>query len=187
VGAVSETIASRCRTVLLGLTDTDTIVASLQEHGVEVETANNLAALSYGAIGWAKAAAQDPDLATRRLELRDNLKTWSSMSLVERLFAAETLVNVSSRSDKKRELIIEELEMLMTWWRDVMLVMSGNTDLIVNSGSREEIEGLAAGVTPAQAQGVLRAIAVAGARIDQNVDPRLTLESLAVSLPAGPG
>jgi DNA polymerase-3 subunit delta' len=187
VEAVSETIASRCRIVMLGLIDTDTIVGSLEESGVDSERARVLGALSYGSIGWAKAAALDPELANRRLELRDNLTTWSSMSLAERLFAAEAIASASGRSDKRRDLIIEELEILMTWWRDVLLATSGNADLIVNSSSRQQIEGLAAGITSAQAQDVLRAIAAAGARIDQNVDPRLTLESLAIAVPMGTG
>ena len=185
VEAVSETIASRCRTIMLGLVDTETIVADLEQTGVKPAAARDLANLSYGAIGWAKAAVLDPDLGTRRAELRTSLAAWSSKSLVERLSAAETLTTASSRSDTKREQILEQLEILLTWWRDVLLTVCGQADLILNSGSRPEIEDFAANVTISQAENVLRSIALAAARIDQNVDPRLTLESLAMALGNG--
>jgi DNA polymerase III subunit delta' len=185
VEAVSETIASRCRTILLGLVDTEAIVADLEQSGVAPAAARDLANLSYGAIGWAKAAAVDPDLATRRAELRASLAAWSSRSLIDRLSAAEMLATASSRSDTKREVILEELEILLTWWRDVLLAVCGQPGLILNRGSRPEIEDFAANVTISHAQNVLRSIALASERIDQNVDPRLTLESLAMALGAG--
>ena len=182
IQGISETIASRCRTLILGLVPTDMIIAGLKDAGVSPEQAERFAALSYGAIGWAKAAALNPDMATQREQIRDNLTAWSSMSLAERLFAAETLSSASSRGDRKRDLIIEELEIMLTWWRDILLAASGEPDLIVNSSSRAEIEKFAADITVARAQNVVRAIAEAGARIDQNVDPRLTLETLAIAL-----
>lgn len=180
--AISETIVSRCQVVVLGLVATDDIMHDLERNGIDTVEAARLAALSYGAIGWAREAARKADLAARREQIRDDLAKWGSSSLLQRLAAAESLSTASSRLDKTRSLVIEELEIMMTWWRDVLLTAAGQSELIVNTGARAAVEHAAAAQTVEHANHVMRSIGIAATRINENVDPRLALEVLAVSL-----
>lgn len=180
--AVPETIVSRCRVITLGFVDVRTIADELERRGMEHRDAEDLASLSYGAPGWAFFAAHDPNLAPRRELIRSELAQWTADSLLARLSAAEALSSASRQPDKTRALVIEELEILMTWWRDVLMAASGQDCAIVNHTSREVIEDAARDQSLAAIIHVLRSIALAASRIDQNVDPRLALEAMAVAV-----
>ncbi len=182
IHVLPETIVSRCRVIVLGLIATDVIGQELQGDGVEHVEAARLAALSYGSLGWAKNAAADSELADRREQIREDLARWGGGSILARLQAAESLSRAASRPDKTRALVMEELEIMMTWWRDVLLATSGQPELVVNQAARAAIERTASSETVKHAHCVMRSIAVAAARISGNVDPRLTLEALAVGL-----
>jgi DNA polymerase-3 subunit delta' len=181
VEAVPETIVSRCRSVTLGLVSTEQVEAELRRRGIDRESASSLAALSYGAVGWAVEAASDDALVKNRTALHEDMARWRSDSLRERLSAAEWLSS-GGKPDKSRTQSVEELEIMLTWWRDIMLAASGNMELVVNAAWKSEIEAAAARESPATALRVIRLIVTAITRINQNVDPRLSLEALAVGL-----
>ncbi|HEV3309516.1 MAG TPA: hypothetical protein VG815_03240, partial [Chloroflexota bacterium] len=182
IQSIPETIQSRCRCAVMTFVATEEIRDELLKRDVDSETAERLAALSYGAVGWAIDASQDDAMAARRSVLRNDLVKWSGASLKERLAVAESLPGDSRQSDKARVAVLEELEILMTWWRDILLATTGQSDLIVNTAFRVEIEDAAARERPESALAVIRSVAVAATRIWENVDPRLTLEALAVAL-----
>ncbi|HZT97833.1 MAG TPA: hypothetical protein VFB34_13445 [Chloroflexota bacterium] len=179
VDLLPETIVSRCRILAMGLLPAAEIEAHLAGLDVDQARARRLASLSYGAIGWAIAASQDDEMATRREKLRDDLAGFSTAGLLDRLASAERLAGGGGRLDRTRTTVMEELEMMLIWWRDVLLSRTGQAELIVNSGSRRQIESMAQGMTTPRIVQVLQEIALAGTRINQNVDPRLTLEALA--------
>ncbi len=177
-----ETIVSRCRLVLLGMVQAGDIAHELQRRGIEAAEAERTAALAYGAPGWAIEAIDNPELRERRERLQADLEQWCGASLLERFEAVQGLTASTGRSDKTRTMVIEEIELLMAWWRDVVLAASGRIDAIVNRSSQAEIIATAARLGLRGAMDRLRSVALAGQRIDENVDPRLTLEALAVSL-----
>lgn len=182
VESVPETIVSRCRVLVCSLLATSTIVDELVGRGLNREQALHIAALSYGSIGWAIQAAVDEAMAAGREAIRDNLAGWRSGSLLNRLTAAADMATASTKSDHTRSLAIEELAIMATWWRDILLASAGQTDLVVNNQATEEIERQSSAETPVRALNVLRSICVAATRVNQNVEPRLALEALAVAL-----
>jgi DNA polymerase-3 subunit delta' len=179
--SIPETVASRCRTVQLGLVPVSVVAEELRARGVQPEEAEKLAALSFGATGWAVRASQDPAMAAARSAIRDDVARWGDESLLSRLQAAQALAT-GTKMTERRATVMEELEVMMVWWRDVLLAVSGEPDLVVNSTSLGDIERVAARGSTASALAAIRAIAAAGTRITENVDPRLTLEALAVAV-----
>jgi len=180
--SIPETIVSRCRCVVLDFVPVDAVVQELRARGADQATAERLSGLCYGAAGWAIDAFKDGRLADRRATLRDDLARWASGSLLERLQAADNLSGGTGRKDTIRSTVIEELEVMTSWWRDILFAASGQPGLIVNGAASAEIEALAARESLESALSTLRAILKTATRINQNVDPRLALEALAVGL-----
>ena len=158
------------------------------------------AAASYGAALERLARGYEPD-ADRRLDLvqeihvalwrsfasfdgRCSLRTWvyrvahnvATSQAIRRRGRMPTLVGLDELE------VVEELEIMTTWWRDILLASCGQPELIVNTTSRDEIEQVASRETPGTALSAIRAIATAATRIGENVDPRLALEALAVAV-----
>ena len=180
--AVPETIVSRCQTTVLGLVAIEATVAELVLRGVDREHAERTAALCFGAIGWAIEAADDNKVIAKREEIQSELIHWQSDSLQERLGAAGRLAGTGGKPDKIRGQAIEFLEIMMTWWRTVLLAGSGEIGPASLSSAPAAMPTAAKRESPAMALHAIRAIAIAITRINQNVDTRLTLEALAIAL-----
>lgn len=174
---IPETIVSRCRVVQLGLVGVEVISAELRSRGIDTQQSDELAQLAYGSVGWAVTASTKPDEVARRQSIRKDIARWGSTSLLDRLSAAESLA-AAGKPDKVRALAMEELETMMTWWRDVLLASSGQNDLMVGAARPED----ASSQTPATAVKAIREIATAATRIKENVDSRLTLEALGIGI-----
>ena len=183
--AIPETVVSRCRLVLFGFVAATEIEAELVGRGVEPERAAILASLAYGAPGWAIEGAEDEELVANREAIRHDLNRWTTGSLRDRIAAAESLSS-SGGLDRARTLALEELELMTTWWRDVLVTAVGRPDLVVNDGDRSRLAEIAVKAGPAEILRQVRAITTAATRIDEYVDPRLALEALAVSPVARP-
>lgn len=179
--AIPETVVSRCRTCLFGLVETSDILSELMSRCVEQVTAEEIAGLARGAMGWAIEASQDGELLARRRAMRDDLMRWTGGSPLDRLDAAEGLASSGGKLDTSRRLALEELELTITWWRDVLAASAGRPDLVLNSTELDAIESASRGQDPPSVVRVIRAISTAATRIGENVDPRLALEALAAS------
>ena len=178
--SIPETVVSRCRLVGFGFVAAPDIVSELVDRGIDTERAEKLASLAYGAPGWAIEASSDDDLVARRESMRSDLGAWTGGSVLERLRAAEGLAGGGGKLDRARATSLEELELMITWWRDVLVTAAGQPDLVLNAGERSDLERQASAETVAGALRAIRAIGTAATRIDENVDPRLALEALAV-------
>jgi DNA polymerase-3 subunit delta' len=179
--AISETVVSRCRLVVMGSVEAGLIEAELVERGLEPPKAKQLSRLAFGAPGWAIEASEDEDMVVRRANTMEQLGRWTSVSLLDRMAAAESLVAGAGRLEAARLAALEELELLIVWWRDVLAATCGQSALLSDAVDRNEIERVAAGETPESALGVVRAITTAATRIKEYTDPRLSLEALAVA------
>ena len=72
----------------------------------------------------------------------------------------------------------EILSLWQTWWRDVFLAHIGCEELIVNLDYLEPCRQMARQYSTAEAGAAIRDIEKARQQLDENVNPRLTLEAL---------
>lgn len=177
--SLPATIISRCRLVSLQPVETSRLVSALVERGQEQVAAERLARLAQGSVGWALQAAKQPRLAEQQEEMVTRLSAVLDLGLEARLQLAETLV--SDRKD--RSSVRRNLELLLLLARDLLLVSEGLAPQLASAPQRETLERQANRLDLSQIHAYLGKLRVAMQRIDQNVDPRLTLEALLVHLP----
>jgi DNA polymerase-3 subunit delta' len=181
VGLLPQTVVSRCQVVKLGRVDAAEIAAALRRRDdVAEEVVELVAHLADGRPGRAIALAADPSALAERASLVDELAALDQADRLERLKAAERM---AQEWGKSQESLGRRLELLLLWWRDLMLVASGQEELVVNWDRLDLLRERGPRVGVADARLALRAIELARLHLDENVQPRLALELMALSLP----
>lgn len=176
--AVPGTIVSRCRVFPFTGVERAMIEDALRERGATPDAAGSIARLAQGRPGWAFRALASPKVLQQQEEMIRRLMSVPAMSLDDRLQLAETL----AAEKKDRAAIRRNLELLLLLTRDQLFASQGMAPQIATR-SHDGLGQTARQYTLADIHAALRGIRLAMLRIDQNVDPRLTLEALLVSLP----
>lgn len=173
------TITSRCHTISLRPVAPEQIEETLMTtHRVPADSAQLLAHIAEGRIGWAIRAAGSPDLLeerTRQLELLDKAL---ATSRVGRFALAETL-------SRKPEQLMGTLRTWLSWWRDMALITCGRmaNEALSNVDRQEALYAHSQQWTTQQ---VLRSLANTDKAIRQlgrNANTRLVLENLMLQYP----
>ncbi len=179
------TIRSRCRRVELRLLSRDETVGYLEEaRQVEREEAERLAHLCGGRIGWALSALDSPQLMERRISELDRLISLLDAGVEQRFHAAGDLAALYYRERKEA---VEALEVWLTWWRDLMLTREGAGEWVYNQEYRQSLEERGGGYSSRQITDHINAILDTLRGLERNVNPRVSLEALTLSLPKAAG
>jgi DNA polymerase-3 subunit delta' len=180
-GALLPTIRSRCRVDVLRPLPRPVVERALQEQwAIAPAQATLLAALAGGRLGWAVAMGLHPDRLLARQELLTTLAGLGQQDLPDRFaFAAE----LAGRFAANRAAVFDLLALWAGWWRDLLLVRAGVGDLVQNTDRIDTLRRLAPAYDQAQIVAFLAAIEAARQALDQNLNPRLVLESLVLQLP----
>ncbi len=176
--ALLPTIVSRCQVLPLRPLPRATVEQALRERwGVEPERAALLARLSGGRLGWAVRAVQDPSLLESRATRLEALQRLLVADRVERFAYAEKLA-------RDKECARETLALWAGWWRDLLILVSGAEAPLTNVDHRETLRRWAERYDLVTVRRCLDALQQALHRLDQNANPRLTLEVLMLDLPS---
>ena len=84
---------------------------------------------------------------------------------------------------KDKEAMRQTLQVWLSYWRDVLLRVSGADASITNIDQDESITSLAKGLTLGKARRVVQDLELALNRLERNVNPRLLAEVLLLDLP----
>ena len=180
-GLLPQTVVSRCQVVKLGRVESDEIAGSLVErHGLDKERAALLAHLADGRPGRALALAAEPGALEERASALAELIELDRAGPTERLKTAERLAQTWAKSP---EAIAWRLELLLLWWRDLLLTASGREELVVNWDQLALLRQRGARLGLAGAREGVRAVDRARLHLEENVQPRLALELMVLSLP----
>lgn len=174
------TIPSRCQMLNLRSVAVECIKQALMEReGAEPSRAELLARVSGGRPGWAVAALREPSLMqVRQQRIAEMLKLLEAQ-LVERWdWAAKVPGN--------RQAVREMLDVWLSWWRDVLLVASGQAGQIANLDYQDHLETVASWCSARAASDFLSQLLLTIRRLGQNVNTRLALEVLTMDMPAAP-
>ena len=180
--ALRDTILSRCQRLDLSLLPVPQLEEALRQRwSVAPRQAQLLARLSRGCLGWAIAAHQDEEMLRVRHEALMDIRALPERTIQERfVYASE----VAGRFSRDRTTVLAVLDLWREWWRDVLLVSSGCQDAITNLDLWDILKAEAGRYDPAQVVAFLRSLAASKRRLEENVNPRLTLEVLMLDLPA---
>ncbi len=175
------TIVSRCQVLSLRpLPVTLVKEALVSRWGADPVQAELLARLSGGRLGWAVRALEDEELLARRDEHLGDLASLMSKGRVDRLAYAAGL----SRDPESAK---GALALWLGWWRDVLLLASGSRVPVTNVDQGAMLHQQAEQVTLRQAQRMVAQLQSTIRNLDQNVNLRLALEVLLLSLPSVDG
>jgi DNA polymerase-3 subunit delta' len=177
VESLLPTIVSRCEVIRLRPLSLDETAHGLHAiKGVPQETANKLAHISGGRPGYAMRLYEQPELLEQRQSWLEELVQLLASSRRERFAFAR--VRVEDKEDLR-----SELQVWLTFWRDVLICATGITDSITNLDYSVQIKDLAGKTGLNKAKLYLSAIESTIERIDRNVNSRMALEVLLMDFP----
>jgi DNA polymerase-3 subunit delta' len=172
------TIISRCQVLNLRPPAMTLVQKALEERwGVDPERAKLLARLSGGRLGWAVRASEDKAILQKRKRHLDEMMELIGQGRVERLRYAQHL---SRNPDGLREV----LDLWLSWWRDLLLIKGGSSTEVTNVDREATLRSQARGYGLTQVQDFIEALRTAVWQLEHNVNTRLTLEVLMLSLPS---
>ena len=96
---------------------------------LETEDLENIARLARGRIGWAHQSATDPEFLNETLLSLDKVGNLAFTNLEERFGYAKEL---ASRFRKDRRIGYNDIDNLLTWWRDLLMVCSDQDGYVIN-------------------------------------------------------
>ena len=172
--AVLATIRSRCQRIDLRPLSTGAVAEALTTRWEAPEaTANELAALSGGRLGWAVRAWEDPAVLETRDRRLERLTAAAEGGIEERFAYAAELANLLPQ---QRTAVRETLDLWAEWWLERLSARAG----AVEDGVSDE------GPTTGDLLGAVREVTRTQDLLDRNVNPRLALEALMLALPRVP-
>ncbi len=178
VDAVLPTISSRSQVLNLRPAPMVDVRAALIARGLTQERATFLARLSRGRVGWALTAAADEGVLQARAERMDELQALLSADSTQRFAFAEKL----ARQDGAR--INAVLDEWLMFWRDVGQVIGGTyVENLRNSDYLPLVRKAAESLSAGEVRTLMRGAARAAQLIDQNVNTRLTLDTILLKMP----
>lgn len=171
------TIVSRAEVLKLRPLSLDETAAGLQAiRGVPRELSVKLAHISDGRPGYAIRLFENPKLLEQRQTWLNELVGLLSTSRRERFAFAREMVE-----DKER--IQNELQVWLTFWRDVLLFVAGTNGSLTNLDYTAQIERLAQATDLEYAQSQVMAIEHTLDCVEHYVNARLALEVLLMDFP----
>ncbi|HEY65926.1 MAG TPA: DNA polymerase III subunit delta' [Caldilineae bacterium] len=178
--ALLPTVVSRCQVLALRPLSIAVVEEALRERWeVAPEQAALLARLSGGCLGVAVAALEDEDVGARRQQAIERMMHALEADRVTRLELAEQL-------SQEPEAVREIVSLWLGWWRDVMLIQSGCDDRIVNIDQRDVLQRAARYWAHERVREIVQGLRDTLEYMEANVNTRLALETLLLSLPYAP-
>ena len=176
-----QTIVSRCFRLELRPLPADLVAAEIERRfELDGERARELARLSGGLMGWAIRASSEPGLAEAREDALAAFEGAVEGDLERRFsFAAE----VATAFGRDREAVGRDLDLWLSWWRDVLMVRQGLPAMVTNLSRTDATGAMAEALSPGEIAQAMRAVRAASDRLAVNVNPRLALEELMLVLP----
>jgi len=174
---ILSTITSRSQIIHLRPVPAQTVYDVLREHyGTDDDRATLLAQFSGGRIGWAIAAAQNPEM----LDQRD-----AALNLLEELIDSDRARRFKLANDlaKDKSALATLLELWGTYWRDVLLQTEGASVRLANADREVSIQQMTYTVDAEGAVRALKATQTLLGQLQYNINTRLALETMLLDYP----
>lgn len=178
---VMPTVVSRCQLVYLHPVSHTVVKEMLVDwHDVPSDRAEELSRLSKGSPGWAISAVQNGSVFEERSEkLTTMLEIINADSESRFSYATE----LASEFAKNRKYSNETLDLWLDWWRDLLLIKGGATESITNLDRESELHQQVVSYSLEQIKAFIQGLLEARGMIRQNVNSRLVLDTLMLSMP----
>ena len=171
------TIVSRCEVIRLRPVPADILNMGIQSLWlIPPDEANLLTNISDGRPGYCFRLHQNPELLVQRNEWINNLIELLSSERISRFEYAEGLA-------KNRDQMMPLLKTWLGFWRDVMVRSRNSKSPIANIDYQDIIDYLVMGMDEDKIFQIVLSMDKIFYHLDHNVNPRLALEDLMLTLP----
>ncbi len=178
---VPATVISRCQRVELFPVATSLIEKELiARWNVEPEKARLLSRLSAGCPGWAVTMSHDTQLLQQR---NDRLDEWIEIMDADFDLRFTFVAKMTERYAQNRDIVQQKLTLLRDWWRDVLLVKSGNNEAVTNIDRKDMLQKFADTCNLTRIRQFIGSVESTITQLHQNVNPQLALEVLMLNIP----
>ena len=175
------TVISRCQRLELRPVRPELIRETLiNSYDVAPDKARLLAQLCRGCPGWALSAMANNDILEQRSQRIAKLSSLLTAKLEQRFAYAQELAGQLSQ---RRRDAAETIRTWLDWWRDLMLIKGGCGEAIINTDYGTTLEEQARRLSLGEIEKYLADLCLLQEHIARNVNPRLALEWLMLSLP----
>jgi len=173
------TIASRCQHIRFNPISHDTIKEALvTKKGMSAREADLLATLANGSLTGAFSLVDSGWIERRAWILGMVAKESSSQSPLDRV---AILLAFSEKLAQDKERVVDALEILKIWFRDLM-VYQLSPDLVVNKDLSPLLKRFSKGTAMQNLLWAYDAVQSAQEKINGNANPRLTLDVMMMKL-----
>lgn len=173
---VLPTVRSRCQLLRFAPLPAPLIEEQLRAEGVEPDAARLAASLAGGSLSRAREREGDETDVSQRRVLLERLRALSLNDITPLFAAAEELAG-------DREQAINQLELLVTLFRDILLCQAGS-DAIVNRDLSEILHEEAGRLPQNAIMERIAWVSEAQLALQRNANPRLTMDRLLMRLAA---
>ncbi|MFQ3549040.1 MAG: hypothetical protein SNJ70_04765 [Armatimonadota bacterium] len=186
--AVLPTIKSRCQQIRFSQVQADELKQKLiDDYNADEDEIDFIVAYSQGRPGIAISALNSNDIKELRDKISDiadkiiNEDAWTALKLAEDIRA-----NASEESEAEkgaREIVLDSLEMLLIWYRDLLSVKTaGESALVVNSDRKDNLISQSNGISQKKIENSIGYIMHAQKAIWNYAVPQMVTESLMIQL-----
>ena len=130
--------------------------------------------------GWAIEAATNPEVLAFLHQRLERISGICVADLEDRFIYANEL---AARFQRDREIVREEFQLWVAWWRDIFLIVQGRGEQITFEGWRNTLSQIAGGLSSSETLDWIERLYESLTALDRNVIPRLVFESLMLDLP----
>ena len=177
------TIVSRCEVLRLRPLPVALVETSLRESGADETTARLLAHISGGRPGYALRLMQDKEKLKFRSQRLEDLQSLLKSTRRGRFAYAEKLTERKKKDAEAEERFRDTLLIWLSFWRDVMLRVSGLDAPLANVDRLTEIQALAGKLSLDEARRLVKATEGTIDKLESNVNARLLAEVLLLDWP----
>ena len=175
------TVVSRCQKLEMLPIAPEEIENVLREKWqIEPTKARLLSRISHGCPGMAVTLSQDEAMLNERTMKLENISGVLNGGIEKRFNYADQLAN---RFNQNRQAVQDELDLWLDWWRDLLLLKSGNAEKIVNLDRVNEISQMAECYSLSQIRGFIKQLQETTVQLRLTASPRLALEVLMLNIP----
>ena len=171
-----DTIKSRCEIIKFLPVSFIQTKKYLEDMGIEERKASILATFSRGSISKALELSESADFMLMREDIQNNIQTLLEKNIVE-------ILELSSKYDKYKDNIIEVLDMMINYFRDIMMLKENiGKDMIINIDKITYVQNMSKKINYSQVSKIIDIIEETKKKLKSNCNFNLSIQVMALNI-----
>lgn len=171
-----DTIKSRCEIIKFLPVSFIQTKKYLEDMGIEERKASILATFSRGSISKALELSESADFMLMREDIQNNIQTLLEKNIVE-------ILELPSKYDKYKDNIIEVLDMMINYFRDIMMLKENiGKEMIINIDKITYVQNMSKKINYSQVSKIIDIIEETKKKLKSNCNFNLSIQVMALNI-----